>query len=326
MKVLRVGDPHVKPSNLEESERAMEYVIDLAKRQRVDRIEILGDLFHTHAILRLEVLDFWNRWLNRMPVETVVLVGNHDMTGDKNSDTHALEVFKEMPNGITVVDEPILRGIYGYLPYQHSQESFLSLAQRLAHDGARVLVCHQTLGGAQYENGFYAPDAIDPSLIPFDLIISGHIHKRQIIKAGGKTVIYPGTFRWDTVSDANEIKGLTIYEHDSQTGQILSEEFFPTADVCPPIISVTWQEGDEHPDMYLDTNARVTVELVGSSSWVKLQKEHLKGRVNIKTKITDSRLARMQSGTNLEEFINKIFETHIDKQNLLRFMKEEGLA
>ena len=98
MKRLIVGDPHAKVSNLDEMQRLIDFVILTAKEQKVDRIEILGDLFHTHAVLRLEVIDFWSRNLLSLPsiCETIVLVGNHDMIGDYNSQLSALDVFTKM--------------------------------------------------------------------------------------------------------------------------------------------------------------------------------------------------------------------------------------
>jgi DNA repair exonuclease SbcCD nuclease subunit len=334
MRILRIGDPHIRPSNIEESEHMLEMALYIAKTNKIDRIEILGDLMHTHSIIRLEVLEFWDRWLKKLSSnghDLVVLIGNHDLSGDYHSAAHALKVFKPMENlrqshAITIVDEPVTKGIYAYLPYYHNPEHFLTSARYLAtHEDAKVLVCHQTLGGAQYENGFYAPDAIDPSTIPFDLIISGHIHKRQIINAGGKTIIYPGTPRWDSVSDANEDKGIVLYIHDDKTGEIVSTEFFSTAKVCRPIVSILWNEGEEMP-ILPDSNARLHVELAGSSDWIKEQKERFQGKASIKAKTTDTRLARMKSGTNFEYFINNVFQTKVRKEDLLNYMRRENLV
>lgn len=322
MKILRIGDPHVKPGNIEECNRLMEFSLFLANEHFVDRIEILGDLFHTHAIVRMEVLEFWNKWLPKFnKFNTVVLVGNHDMPGDHGSDGHALKVFKNLGNP-TIIDEPKLIGIYGYLPYQYSGDDFLRLANELASNGAKVLICHQTISGAQYENGFFAPDAIDPAGINFSLVISGHIHKRQIINAGDKIVVYPGTARWDTLSDANELKGLTIYEHD-ETGVILGEDFFATDRVCKPIASRVWREGDAMPE--LPENATLHLELIGTSKWISETKEQFRGTASVKATITNSRISRAKlGGANMQEFIRKSFNPQVDKELLIKHMEEHG--
>jgi DNA repair exonuclease SbcCD nuclease subunit len=331
LKILRLGDPHVKPSNVDESDRIMEMVLYLAKKYKVDRIEILGDLFHTHAVLRIEVLEFWTKWLSTFSHEfpTIAIVGNHDQPGDHNLESHSLSVFKTLNiENLVIVDKPTQIGIYGYLPYQHGHERFAKSVRKLADSGAKVLVCHQTLGGVQYENGFYAPDTIDPAAIgfSFNVVISGHIHKRQIIKAGNIDIVYPGTARWDTISDANEQKGITIYEHDDETGKILSSEFFSTDKICSPIISVEWKQEDTKPALPDNPNARLNIELIGTSDWIKEQKEFLKGKASIKARITDSKLAQRNPGGNILEFMRNSFQTQLDLESLIDFMKEEGLV
>jgi metallophosphoesterase superfamily enzyme len=49
-KVLYVGDPHAQISNLDESERLLNFVQESANKHEVDSIVILGDLYHTFAI------------------------------------------------------------------------------------------------------------------------------------------------------------------------------------------------------------------------------------------------------------------------------------
>lgn len=330
MKRLVIGDPHTRPSNLEESHRVMEMAEALAKDHKVDRIEILGDLLHTHAVIRLEAQEFWTEWLFRLshadyPKDIVVLVGNHDLSGDHNSKSNALSVFTRMDcHGLLIVEQPESRGIYAYSPYMHDPTNFLAQANLLSRHGAKVLVCHQTIAGAQYENSFYAPDGIDPNLIPFDLIFSGHIHKAQILKSGEKTVIYPGTPLWSSASDINEDKGIWLYTHDDQ-GKLLNSEFFSTAKVCKPMIGISWTQGEEMPKLP-EGEVNLHIELIGSSDWIKEQKERFQGKAAIKSRITDSRPVRMKSGANFEHFFNNVFQTELDKAELLKFMRGEGLV
>lgn len=322
MLILRVGDPHVRPNNIEESDRLMNFISEVALKNKVDRIELLGDLFHTMAVVRLEVLDFWTEWLDTLSdaQELVVLVGNHDMSGDHNNSTNALSIFNKLKKkNLKIIDLPRLDGIYGYMPYMHDKDKFVELASGLALEGARVLVCHQTFSGSTYENGFYAPDGINPDLINIPIIIGGHIHKRQRF---GR-VIYPGTARWDSISDANEQKGLWLVEHDDTTGEIKKEEFIDTSSVCTPLVSVTWKEGQEEPA--IPANSRVKMELVGSSNWIENHKNKFKNIASISIKITDkiNQVSR-KSGDSLEEFILKYMElpATIDKDRLIQYMKE----
>jgi DNA repair exonuclease SbcCD nuclease subunit len=326
LKILRVGDPHIRPANIAEAERLMEFILSIIQNGKIDRLEILGDLFHTHAIIRLEVLLFWNKWLEifRDTVDTVVLVGNHDLSGDYNFEGHALTVFKRLENErLKIVDAPYRSGIFGYTPYRHGTADWLQDARQLASDGARILVCHTTFDGSQYDNGFYAPNGINPDDVPFDKIISGHIHKQQII-AGGK-VDYPGTPKWDTASDANERKGVWLYEHDDSSGVVLQRDLISTEKVCTPIISLTWNEGEEQP--IIPEGVKATIELIGSSDWIAKKKNSLKGKVGIKSKTTDQkRSAKRKAGNSLENYLMNLYHTEMDRQKLLDYAKELGIA
>jgi len=326
MRILRVGDPHIRPQNIPEAERLMEFVLKIVQGGKVDRLEIMGDLFHTHAVIRLEVLEFWDKWLQKFrdTVETIVLVGNHDMSGDFHSGSHALSVFKRLQNErLKIVDAPTAIGIFGYVPYIHGESAFKDAVRAVADSGAKVLCCHQTFSGSQYDNGFYAKDGINPDELPFDTIISGHIHKEQVF-ANGK-VDYPGTPKWDTASDANEKKGVWLYEHDNATGKVVSRDMIPTDKVCTPIVSFTWIEGQEMPE--IPENARASIELIGSGDWVTAKKKSLKGKASIKTKITDkARRVERKASNSLENFLMTTYATSMDRQELLTYAKELGIV
>lgn len=323
MKILRIGDPHIKMSNLAEAERLFSFVEEQIDLLSPSRVEILGDLMHNHAVLRAEVVSFWYRWLKRLKskIEVIVLVGNHDMVGDFNSSTHGLVSFKEMEDdSLRIIDEPTLVGIYGYMPYVHHKERFGEIAQDLFDRGARVLVCHQTFSGSVFENNFYAPDGINPDELPFETVISGHIHKSQII-AGGK-VDYPGTPKWDTASDANEEKGIWVYKHDLTTGKVVSREMIPTNSVVTPIFSFVWKEGEEEP--IIPEGSRSALELIGTGDWVSKQRSRLKGKASISSKITDKKTSRLSvSSMGFAQFLSTKYSNNI---KLLEYAREVGLV
>lgn len=327
MRILRIGDPHIKPSNVEECEKLMHFIADTILAEKPNRVEIMGDLFHTHSIVHLSVLEFWDGWLDVFvtdpDIDVYVLVGNHDKATTEEFSFSALSVFKHMrAKNLKICELPRVEGVYAYVPYYHNPETFIEIANGCAERGAKVLVCHQTFDGSQYETGFYAPDGIDPSKLRYDLIISGHIHTRQTLKniATGQTIIYPGTPKWDISSDANEDKGIWLYEHDDKTGAIISERLLKTEHVVTKISHLTWKEGEATPEI---PTGKVSVELVGSRVWVETQKETLKGKVEITTKITDKvTKVEREPGKSFPEFVAKKFKTDVDRTELLRFMKE----
>lgn len=326
MKHLYVGDPHVTVSNLAESDKLMQFVLEQAALHKVGRIILLGDLQNNFANVRTEVMDFWRYWLAALSAnnKVIALLGNHDManSGNDNSNSNSLSIFKLMnSDNLKIIDNPLSVGKFTFLPYYHDQETFIKKANDMKIVGPgnpTVLICHQDLNGCMYENGFYAPGGADPALLNYDMIIGGHIHKRQRF---GK-VILPGTARWMISTDANEPKGLWFVEHDDTTGAITYEEFIDTSSVCTPMYALTWQEGQEKP--VLPENAKIALELVGSSTWVGKQKAGLKGKVSIRTKITDTKAEKRQSGNSLESFIMNHFEPlpGIKKEDVVSLLKD----
>jgi DNA repair exonuclease SbcCD nuclease subunit len=345
VKILRVGDPHAKVGSLDEMKALVLFVVEQAKLHSVDRIEILGDLFHTHNVIRLEVIEFWTWALDLLAAtcETVVLVGNHDQSGDYNSTFSALSVFALMnKKNLIIVEKPTQMGVFGYVPYTHSSAEFIASTNVLADQGVKVLVCHQTIEGSKYESGIYAPDGIPAAEWSerFVHVISGHIHSEQSFG----NIIYPGTARWDTVTDANRRKGIWLYEHSEgilgskndrgllgdsagkETGTIGRSTFISTEQVCSSIKSLEWREGDPCPTGWSD-HERVTIELIGSSVWVAGEKEKLKGKCSIKTKITDKQRGIIRkTGDSFEHFMKELFTSNMNKGDLLKYAKEIGIV
>lgn len=326
MITLYLGDPHAKMNNLEEMRSLVLFTVETIKKRKVERLVILGDLFHTHDVLKLQVIEFWNWALDLFnnTCDTVVLVGNHDRSNNLGDTYSSLDAFSLMGmEQISIIKSPIKIDIFAYVPYIHDQIEFVKASNELYDKGARVLVCHADWDGSQYDSGAYSPNGVKPADLKFDLIIGGHIHKRQRF---GK-VILPGTPRWDTASDANEPKGLWLVNHDWPiTGTILSEEFISTEHVCQPIISLTYKEGDVVMPTWAP-NARVALEIVGSSVWVGQEKLKFKGKCSISTKFTDTKkVTTRDPGKGFEDYMSKSFTSKVDKGELLLWAKELGIV
>lgn len=323
-KVLYVGDPHVQIKNLYDSKNLVDYIIKLAGEQDVDQITFLGDMFHTHAVVRIEVINFWKKALldiSSLGKNIVCLVGNHDQPGskEKEQEMNALIALEDLD--IYIADKPYFDPDtnISYVPYHSNHELFLNACKELYDQGGKgMLIAHQTFTGAQYENGFFSQDGLDPALVPQEEIISGHIHKSQQV---GKC-FYPGTPKWDTMSDANQPKGLYIIDHGDD-GTIRNKKWFSTEDIVTPIKSYEVKEGDELPD--LKENARNYVVLEGKSAWITRIKKKIKGLANVKVKPTD-RAVRVdkKNSSSIEDYLEKEFEpiAGVTKDQLAEFLRD----
>ena len=306
-KTLIVGDPHIKISNLKEATKLVDFIVENAKKHDPKFLIILGDLFHTHSIKRLEVENFWIEAFQKLipltPHRLIVLVGNHDIPGSNETmgKINALKVFGEQD--IDIIDKPTGINNIALIPYMRDKQNIIKESKRLYDSGCtKLLITHNTFTGAKYETGFYAPEGIEPELICQDQIISGHIHLTQEI---GKC-FYPGSVMWDKMSDANHNKGIWILEHNDDNS-IAKKTFLSTEDVVTPIYKLTIKEGDPEPE--IKPNARVYLEFHGKNAWIKKMKKKYKGKAGIKGVPTDRRAAPSKSNDkiNLLDFLKTIF-------------------
>jgi len=318
-KILFVGDPHVQPSNLTDSENLMKFIIDQRREHECDQLILAGDLFHTHAVIRMEVLNFWESWMRLFSdhfKKVHVLVGNHDQIGDKQREGRmsALSPFKNKHENVAIWDEPGKFEDLGFIPYMSSHEKFIENANLLYKRGVRRLFCHQTFDGSRYDNGFYAPDGIDPKLLPpFNEVVSGHIHTEQNLGL----VFFPGTAKWDTMSDANQIKGIWISDKEKSWTKI------PTNKVCIPIIKLTLHEGATS-ELEIPSDAKTIVELIGSSAWIAKQSKKLRGKCRIVARSTDAveRKKTQAKHKNIFEYLESISMDLPDKGELRSYMEK----
>ena len=206
MKILFIGDPHLKITRFNLALDFLQWIDQIIEKVSPDLVVNLGDTFDTHSVIRSEILTEFNKHVdNTIKVcEYVYVLGNHDMYKPDNSKYHALQTMKDR-EGFTVVDEPMILANKDitYVPYVHNFREFPKVE-------TPILVAHQTFVGCDY--GYYRPDVgVDADKVNAEIIISGHIHKRQRF---GK-VVYPGTPFAQSVSDINQSKGVMLFDTDT---------------------------------------------------------------------------------------------------------------
>lgn len=262
--LLLVGDPHVTVDEIPDCNRLIDCILDALTKKPVKGIVFLGDLHHNHALVRIEVMEFWRKAFRRIkaafPDVTIhTLVGNHDRSHDYSVKANALQAYD-----VKVIEDPtqILPGVVAS-PWYPDPESFLD-----AMEGCRgkTLICHQTFDGSRYENGFYASDGVKPALVEFETVFSGHIHTPQQFDK----VWYIGAPRWRIASDANIPRFLWALDFD-EAGSVVGKQLFSTDDYCRPI----WHLVDKEEDQLVvkaGGKGILRVDIHGSAAWVDARK------------------------------------------------------
>lgn len=278
-RAIIVGDVHATPTEIRDCQQLIGGLATL--RPHADTIIFLGDQFHTHAILHLDVINFWRQTANglrSLGFKVVALVGNHDVETSGQLVPNAMQSVADCFD--VVVDRTTVlwkHPVHVAMPYYHDPQEFVAACRGLdlAENGtplpsARTLICHQTFDGAQYDNGFYAQDGVDQTLLPFDAIISGHIHTRGTV---GK-VLYIGSPRWRNLHDVNKHKTVVCYDFETQT--VVQE--WDTSQWCSKMIHWELTPETERDEPPFDARTRATITLRGPADWVRERAKHYRAQ------------------------------------------------
>lgn len=315
MKIALIGDPHAKLNSLSDLSVINQYIISLKKEGKIQKAIFLGDLFDTHSVMRIEIWNFWKQQISLLlehfsPEDIAIISGNHDKPGSYEKEN--LSAIATLNSVVLVYDAPFVWNSITLVPFYSKESDFIDACKNTQVMGSytKYLVCHQTFNGAKYDNGMYAPDGFDYTLIPHEKIISGHIHTTMEFDK----VFYPGTARWESASDANKEKGIYVLDTNTDT-----YDFYPTNGIVMPMYSIEIKENEEIPELL--ENAKYAIHLIGTSKWISKIKPKFKN-MKVKTTYTDSLLKRSAyKHENFADYLDKI-ELSVKKEDILKLIGE----
>jgi DNA repair exonuclease SbcCD nuclease subunit len=200
-----IADLHMRGKKLSDKVQALTAAVDECLRRKVNRVTFVGDTFDhrnisdreaTTGMIFKSFMDQVQRLLDA-GIAVVVIKGNGIHEGKIGNQPGPLEVLKRQ--GITVVDHGILMAgasgyVISYIPAVDNEEEFKSLHSNLemmkeqfivAKKAYKIILHHLSISGAQLNNGMAMTGAefeVSPEQLEdlgADLILGGHIHKRQ---------------------------------------------------------------------------------------------------------------------------------------------------
>jgi predicted phosphodiesterase len=297
-KYLVIGDVHATVDELEDCQRLIDGILDIAIKEKPDNILFLGDLYHTHSVIQLDVMAFWQRALvslSEFPIK--VIVGNHDKSGNASNPNHALSSLRFIPN-VQVIDSPVEADGALFLPYTHSEEEFRGW---VSDSKAATVFCHQTLQGAKYDNGFFAKDAFNLEGFSDKTFVSGHIHK----PTSYSNVVYVGAPRWKTLSDANIDRFISIYDISPKLPPFRAITF-RTDKFCQPIIHLTDTQDSPFSEE-LNPNAKYIVDIHGDEEFIRIRKARF-ANCRVRTFKTQTKTTSVKESMGISKAIKAFVE------------------
>lgn len=201
MKILFIGDPHLRINRFSLAIDLFSWIESEIDKHQPDLVVNLGDTFHDHAVLRSELLEEFRQHVLRVTpkVPYYYVLGNHDQYKPKDAKYHALQNFIGIKRFL-VIDSPTELHDITFVPYLADHDQF-------PLDTKQICVAHQTFIGADY--GYMRESAgVDAGKVKAEIIISGHIHKKQEF---GK-VVYPGIPYAQNANDVDQEKAILLFD------------------------------------------------------------------------------------------------------------------
>jgi UDP-2,3-diacylglucosamine pyrophosphatase LpxH len=318
-KILFIGDLHLKINNFEQCINVLKWIEEMVDVHKPDIVCNLGDTFDTHAVVRSELLKEFKDHVSRITPKCPYwyVLGNHCQYKPKDSKYHALQCFN-IPNFHVFDKTTELEGIT-IVPYVAKYEDFPLQTQP-------ICITHNTFIGADY--GFKREDCgVNADKVSADIIISGHIHRRQTF---GK-VNYPGTPFACSANDVDQTKGILLFNTENYEQTFIESPFMRWK-------SVEFEVTASNPIQNL--HELLKVELNTVDKWiVKASGPKVELMAYFKSKIfldlikdkkivtkatpTDKNKQKVQiKATSIEdimsEYVDKIYDGSLDKQLILR--------
>ena len=231
------------------------------KENGITKVLHLGDLFDRRKFVNFNTLHHTKKrfidWFDQNGVELHCILGNHDVfyknTNRLNSPKevlaechpsfHLYEDAEEVCfNGATILMVPWIN--------EENKDRFM---QKIKDTKATILAGHLELSGYEVMPGVKFGEGMDDKFLEkFDLVLSGHFHK----KSSKGNVHYLGTQYQMTSIDTNEIKGFHVL--DTETRDL---QFIPNP--MKMFHNIEWRNGtliqDFDPTRYRGTYVKVLV-------------------------------------------------------------------
>lgn len=191
MKILFIGDPHIKQDNNEEVDILILEIDRICSEEKFDAIIIGGDVMHYHERLFTQPLNKSLEFIKKLSTIafTYVMVGNHDYINNSQflTDNHWMNALKYWEN-VKIIDQVFEDSLFMICPYVSPGRFIEALETRTKNwKDKKIIFAHQEFKGCKM-GAIVSMDG-DEWSDEYPQVVSGHIHDNQRIS----NIYYPGT-------------------------------------------------------------------------------------------------------------------------------------
>jgi DNA repair exonuclease SbcCD nuclease subunit len=302
-KILFTADVHLGlPKKLNDILWSLKTIKEYAKKNDIDTVVILGDLFHDRVNINIEVLNAACEFFEEAKNEGqkwIAFPGNHDMPLRNSWDINALKPLRKQ---LTIIDSIKLLKLHGQrffvVPFIHYEAIYMKIIDQIEqqYQNGDILLTHVGVHNATLNECFLIKNwsTVNFERSLFDLVFTGHFHCHQSV-GERKNVWYPGSpipFRFD--------EGMVPHgfiEFDTETREV---EFVN-------IFKLDLVEGPKPPDYVTVTDDMVIDDYDFSGDHVRVQLN----RDYSKDELLRMRTALTEAGA-INVKLNKMKEEKLD--------------
>jgi DNA repair exonuclease SbcCD nuclease subunit len=187
---------------------------DELEKNNVDEIIFGGDFFHYRDEVNVKCLHTANKILDTFKdFKITMITGNHDSYYKDNSVVNSLSILNSK-NNVNVIDAPrkiqIKNRELMMCPWGTIMDEI---------EPADIIFGHFEIQNFKYNNhkvcdhGFNSKDLLDKT----NLVVTGHVHKREDGKYDNGTIVYAGNPFETDFSDLGDSKGFYILDFEDLT-------------------------------------------------------------------------------------------------------------
>ena len=238
-KIIHIADIHIRPyQRLEEYavklNELKEKIINEVKDLTYDEIRIVcsGDIVHSKNSISNELIAFVSTWIRELEQigKVVVISGNHDLLVDNKSRIDTLTAIftaSNFQNSIhldgylgydsgVVIDDNIAWALYSI--FSDFKRPDIEQIKKDYPNNTIIGLYHGTIVGATLNNGTTIDSGVSGDIFEgCDFVAAGDIHKRQELKRGDVTIVYPGSLIQQTFGETVTQHGFVVWDLEEKS-------------------------------------------------------------------------------------------------------------
>jgi DNA repair protein SbcD/Mre11 len=316
-------DWHLKRDNVEAIKDLVNQQCELAKKEGVNYLICLGDVFDSRKAQELTVLTAFNDIIDNIhhnELKLLVISGNHDKV-DYLSYNSFLDSFAHHP-AITLFREANQQSIGGvtlhFMPFFDESIWKKKLNEKsLNFTDKNILLTHIAVTGSKNNDGTLQETPVKVSdFKKYDAVLSGHFHNFQIIKPN---FVHIQSIQQNNYGEDNQ-KGFTIL-YDDCTISFVKSKFKEYKKYTFDIDKSTKKELDEFIKEHSNQEDNIRVEIIGSQAKLNSLKREVFANNGIDLKTKNKEVTEAIEATLTDEVVE--FNPEKIKEKFKQFCEEK---